>query len=78
MSDILIRNINDTTLKNLKERAKSNNRSLQAELKSLLELFGGLEANEVKEEIVKYSSDLEKKGKHFPDSSEELRSDRNR
>jgi len=78
MSDILIRNIDEKTLKNLKERAKANSRSLQAELKSLLELFGGLEANEVKEEIVKYSADLEKKGKKFPDSTDELRNERDR
>jgi len=78
MSDILIRNIDDKTLNNLKERAKANKRSLQAELKSLLELFGGLEANEVKEEIVKYSSDLEKKGGEFPDSADELRNERER
>ena len=78
MSDLLIRNLEESTVNNLKERARKNNRSLQAELKSLLEVFSGLEANKVKEEVVAYSAELEKKGENFPDSTDELREERER
>ena len=37
MSDILVRNISPETLELLKERAKRHNRSLQAEVKTILE-----------------------------------------
>ena len=39
MADVLIRNIDKNTLNRLKERAKRNKRSLQAELKNALEEY---------------------------------------
>lgn len=78
MPDVLIRNIDKITLKRLKERAKNNNRSLQEELKKLVEFHAkpDLEVtrNKVNDILVKYKAS----GKNFPDSGEELSSDRDR
>lgn len=78
MADVLIRNIDKITLKRLKERAKNNNRSLQEELKELVEFHAkpDLEVtrNKVNDILVKYKAS----GKNFPDSGEELSSDRDR
>ena len=37
MPSVLIRNVDDAVIANLKERAKKNRRSLQGEVKSILE-----------------------------------------
>lgn len=78
MADVLIRNIDKNTLNKLKERAKENNRSLQEELKELVEFHAkpDLEEtrNRVNEILVKYKAS----GKSFPDSGEELSEDRER
>jgi plasmid stability protein len=78
MADVLIRNIDKETLNRLKERAASNNRSLQEELKELVEFHAkpGIEAtrDRVNEILVKYKAS----GKDFPDSGDELSEDRNR
>lgn len=78
MADVLIRNIDKNTLSKLKERAKENNRSLQEELKELVEFHAkpDLEEtrNRVNEILVKYKAS----GKSFPDSGEELSEDRER
>tara|TARA_R110002124_G_scaffold135815_3_gene298848 strand:+ start:9486 stop:9722 length:237 start_codon:yes stop_codon:yes gene_type:complete len=78
MPDVLIRNINEETLNNLKKRAENNNRSLQAELKSLIELHAGQSKedslNMVKEIYERYKAE----GRFFSDSVDDIREDRNR
>jgi plasmid stability protein len=78
MADVLIRNIDKKTLEKLKERAASNNRSLQEELKELVEFHAkpdmAATRGRVNEILVKYKAS----GKHFPDSGEELSEDRDR
>lgn len=78
MADILIRNIDRATLNRLKERAKSNNRSLQEELKELVDSYAKPNfeetRNRVNEILVKYKAS----GKSFPDSGKELSEDRGR
>jgi plasmid stability protein len=78
MADVLIRNIDKNTLNKLKERAKENNRSLQEELKELVEFHAKPDLaetrNRVNEILVKYKAS----GKSFPDSGEELSEDRER
>lgn len=78
MADVLIRNIDKNTLSKLKERAKENNRSLQEELKELVEFHAKPDLaetrNRVNEILVKYKAS----GKSFPDSGEELSEDRER
>jgi plasmid stability protein len=46
MADILIRNIDEQTLERLKNKAMANNRSMNAEIKSLLEEYAGTTARE--------------------------------
>ena len=78
MADVLIRNIGKDTLERLKNRAKSNNRSLQEELKELVELHAApdfeVTRNRVNEILVKYKAS----GKSFPDSGGELSKERER
>lgn len=78
MADVLIRNIDKETLKKLKERAKSNNRSLQEELRELVDSYAKPDVEETRSRVndilVKYKAS----GKSFPDSGEELSEDRNR
>ncbi len=78
MPDVLVRNIDNKTLENLKKRAKRNSRSLQAELKSLLEAYGQSNIEEtknmVREELAKYRAE----GRRFSDSVDDLREIRNR
>jgi plasmid stability protein len=76
MPDVLVRNIDEKTLNNLKNRAKRNNRSLQAELKSLLELYAGPELEETKSMVRDIYMRYKAKGKKFSDSAEELSKDR--
>lgn len=78
MADVLIRNIDKETLDRLKDRARSNNRSLQEELKELVELHATPDfektRNRVNEILVKYTAS----GKSFPNSGDELSKDRER
>ena len=78
MPDVLVRNIDEKTLNNWKKRAERNNRSLQAELKSMLEKHAnvGIEEtrNMVHEELTKYRTE----GKMFSDSTDDLRELRDR
>ncbi|WP_428235272.1 FitA-like ribbon-helix-helix domain-containing protein [Gracilimonas sp.] len=76
MPDVLVRNIEEKTLSNLKKRAEQNNRSLQAELKSLLELYAGPELDETKSMVREVYMKYKAGGKKFSDSAEELSRDR--
>lgn len=78
MPDVLIRNIDKEVLERLKARAKHNNRSLQEELKEMIELHAKPDfektRNRVNEILLKYKAS----GKSFSDSGEELSKDRER
>lgn len=78
MADVLIRNIDKETLEKLKELAKNNNRSLQEELKELVDSYAKPDLEETRNKVhdilVKYKAS----GKSFPDSGEELSEDRDR
>lgn len=76
MPDVLVRNIEEKTLNNLKKRAERNNRSLQAELKSLLELYAGPELEETKSMVRDVYMRYKATGKKFSDSAEDLSKDR--
>lgn len=78
MADILIRNIDENTLKNLKKRAKSNNHSLQAELKSLLEMHGRTDIEETRNMVKDILENYRAEGRIFPDSVDDIREDRER
>lgn len=76
--DVLIRNIDEETLGKLKKIAEANNRSLQQELKLLLERHAGPDIEEVRrmarESIERYKA----QGRKFSDSTDEIREDRER
>jgi plasmid stability protein len=77
MAQILIRDLDAEVVAKLKARAKSNHRSLQGEVKALIEdriRSGGNSA--VRDELRKFRSGFGKK--RFTDSSKLIRADRDR
>ena len=78
MPDVLIRNIDKKTLNVLKEKASANNRSLQAELKQAIEEYAGPAHTEVVEMVREIQEKFLADGKEFPDSTVEIRKDRER
>lgn len=79
MSQILVRNLDEDVVERLKRRAKRDGRSLQSEVKSILEQA----ANELKvdmETARKLCEQYRKKfkGRKFPDTVELICEDRNR
>jgi plasmid stability protein len=76
--NVLVRNIDEETLDKLKKKAAANNRSLQEELKELLEMHAGPDIEEVRamarESIRKYKAE----GRKFSDSTKDIREDRER
>ncbi len=78
MPDVLIRNIEKEVLERLKARAKHNNRSLQEELKEMLELHAKPDIEETRNRVNEILLKYKASGKSFPDSGEELSKDRER
>ena len=77
MPDILVRNLNKDTVSRLKARAAENGRSLQTEVKDILERSAGqLTHRQLYERAVRFSQRFE--GRNFTDSVELLREDRKR
>lgn len=75
LSDILIRGLDAQTVKRLKTRAKRNGRSLQSEVKQLLERAADKPMAEVLDAARGWRVKL---GKRFDDSVSVLRRDRDR
>jgi len=78
--NILIRNIDEKTVKELLKQAAENKRSLQAELKMILD-----ERAEYRRRFRRWHkntdsifNELKKSGQKFPDSTEMIREDRDR
>jgi len=78
MPDVLVRNIDKETLKKLKEIAKARNRSLQEELKELLELHARPDIEETRNRVSEILETYKASGKLFTDSSDDLSKDRHR
>ena len=80
MAQILVRNLDEDTVKKLKNRAKNNGRSLQAEVKMILEQASGEEGTVDMETAKKMLAEFRErfKGRKFPDSVELIREDRDR
>ncbi len=76
--DVLVRNLDEKVLEKLKKKAAANNRSLQAELKELLEIHAGPDIEKVRamarESIRKYKAE----GRKFSDSTDDIRENRER
>lgn len=75
MADILVRGLDDETVKRLKERARRTGRSLQSETKLILEQAAGRTLNESLAVAAAWRSKL---GKRSSDSAADQREDRGR
>ena len=77
MSNILVRDLSPETVNNLKERAKRNHRSLQAEVRDILEREGKSRLS--REEFLKVMDGIrERAGPQTSDSVDLIREDRDR
>jgi plasmid stability protein len=78
MSNILVRGVSEDAIANLKERAKRHHRSLQAEVREILEREGG-KSRLTKEEFLKIMEGIrERAGPQSSDSVDLIREDRDR
>ena len=75
MAQILVRGLDAKTVERLKARAKQNARSLQSEVKLILEGAAGYSREEALESLRRFRESL---GRHFDDSADLIREDRER
>lgn len=79
MAQILVRGLDEAVVARLKEQARENRRSLQGEVKAILEEAAGQATRAEALAIVdKWQNYWKAKGKTFSDSAELLRDDRDR
>jgi plasmid stability protein len=76
MANVLLRDIPEEVLNRLKEMAKAHNRSLQQELRVVLENKAGQPLPDVFQKASELRKQLRKKGLRFADSAKLLRQDR--
>lgn len=76
MAQILIRGLEDRVVARLKDRAATNGRSLESEVRSILESASGITAEEARRLMRDWQRRLT--GRKFADSVALLREDRNR
>jgi len=79
MAEILVRNLDEKTVKHLKKRAKKAGRSLQSEAKLILELAVSkpeIDMETAREVSMRFQRKL--KGRKFPDTVALIREDRER
>jgi len=75
VSDLLIRNLDEQTLKRLKQRAKASGRSLQSETRRILEQAAGRSNQQALKVAASWRKQL---GKQATDAAEMIREDRSR
>ncbi len=78
MANVLIRDIPDEVIKELKQRAKSRNRPLQQELREILVKTSRQPYEDVVQRAAEIRLKLTEKCRTFTDSAELLREDRAR
>ena len=76
MAQILVRDLDDETVKRLKERARRHGRSLQGEAKLILAHAAGLGFDEARRLARRWPQKLA--GRDLPDSAALVRQDRQR
>jgi plasmid stability protein len=76
MPQLLIRNLDEQTIQNLKERAKNHNRSLQGEVKLILEEYASRPDESPLVIADRWQGYIA--GRSFSDSAELVREDRER
>jgi len=75
MAQILVRNLDNDVVARLKSRAAQHNRSLQAEVKTILELAAQMDMHTAHDLAARIRRQL---GRKFSDSSALIREDRDR
>ena len=78
MAQILVRDLDDATVERLKRRAQANGRSLQAEVKMVLEQHARMEMAAFWEKADRIREELKATGRTFSDSAEIIREERDR
>ena len=78
MSDVLIRGVNQATLERLRARAKRHQRSLQAEIRTILDDVAT--RDEQREEAIRVAHSIKERLRAIPqsDSTDLIRADRDR
>ena len=76
MAQILVRNIDDAVVERLKARARNNNRSLEAEVRQIVEQSAKIDMVQARKEVLEIRE--RSKGRKFPDVAELIREDRER
>jgi len=78
--NVLVRDLSEKTVKELKKRATENKRSLQAELKAIFDETAERRRHlrKWKKNVDRIYEELRKSGHKFPDSTELIRKDRDR
>lgn len=74
MAQILVRNIDEGVVERLKARARTNDRSLEAEVRHILEQSAKIDMAQARKEVLEIRERL--RGKKFPDVAELIREDR--
>jgi plasmid stability protein len=74
MAQVLIRDVDEATVERLRERAKNNGRSLEAELRLVLRSAARLTPEEFLESVARTRARLG--GRRFSDSADLIREDR--
>ncbi|BFU89915.1 MAG: hypothetical protein NTAFB01_11020 [Nitrospira sp.] len=79
MAQVLVRNLKGTVVARLKKRAAQRGRSLQAEVKQILEdAAAEADQTDVWKRIEKFRERMRRSGRTFSDSAELIREDRER
>jgi plasmid stability protein len=78
--NVLIRNLSEKIVRELKKQAAENNRSLQAELKAAITdiVERRRHLRNWNKNVDRIFNELKKSGQKFPDSTELIRADRDR
>jgi len=78
MSQLLVRNLHEEVVKNLKYRAKANHRSLQAEVALILENAAKIQPSDFWKNSAKIREQLTQSKQIFSDSSDFIREERDK
>ena len=76
MAQIIVRNLDDAVVERLKARARSNGRSLEAEVRQILEQSAKVDMATARQRVMEIRKKLA--GRKFTDSVELIREDRDR
>jgi plasmid stability protein len=76
MAQIIVRNLDDAVVERLKARARDNDRSLEAEVRQILEQSAKVDMAQARQIVMERRRKLQ--GRKFADSVDLIREDRDR